>query len=221
MRSVIFDLDGTLADTSADLVMAANATFAGLGLAVRLDSRADAALAMRGGRAMLSEGFSRTGLAAGADLIERGYAALLDHYARDICRHSMLYPGAMDAVGQLSAMGYRVGVCTNKPEALAESLLLALGVRGAFGSLVGGDTLTVRKPDPAPFVESVRRAGGDPGRACLVGDTDTDHATARAAGVPSLLVTFGPGGGAVRGLAPDFLIPRFADLPAAVAALDL
>lgn len=221
MRSVIFDLDGTLADTSGDLVLAANATFAGLGVDARLDAQADAALAMRGGRAMLAEGFTRAGRSFDEAVITQGYAALLVHYARDICRHSQLYPGAMEAVGQLSAMGYRVGVCTNKPEALAESLLRALGVRGAFSSLVGGDTLPVRKPDPAPLFESVRRAGGDPARACLVGDTDTDHDTARAAGMPSLLVTFGPAGAAVGRLEPDVLLARFADLPEAVAALGL
>ncbi|MBW7921504.1 MAG: HAD-IA family hydrolase [Rubellimicrobium sp.] len=221
MRSVIFDLDGTLADTSGDLVRAANATFAGLGLAVRLDARADAGLAMRGGRAMLGQGLARAGLPVDAAVIERGYAALLDHYARDICRDSALYPGAMEAVGQLGAMGYRVGICTNKPEALADALLRALGVRDAFACLVGGDTLPVRKPDPAPLIESVHRVGGDPARACLVGDTESDHGAARAAGMPSLLVTFGPDGGAVRALAPDALVARFADLPDAVAALEL
>lgn len=221
MRSVIFDLDGTLADTSGDLVLAANATFADLGLGARLDARADAALAMRGGRAMLGEGFARAGVTPDEGVMEAGYARLLRHYARDICRHSVLYPGAMEAVASLRAGGYAVGICTNKPQELAESLLLALGVREVFGSLVGGDTLPVRKPDPAPFVESVRRAGGNPARACLVGDTDTDHGAARAAGVPSLLVTFGPGGDAVAALAPDVLLARFADLPAAVAALDL
>jgi len=221
MRSVIFDLDGTLADTSADLVQAANATFAGLGLAARLDAGRDAALAMRGGRAMLAEGLARAGLAAEEAVLAEGYARLLEHYARDICRHSVLYPGAMEAVEALSAMGYRVGICTNKPESLAEALLRALGVRDRFASLVGGDTLPVRKPDPAPLVESVRRAGGDPARACLVGDTESDHGAARAAGMPSLLVAFGPGGGAARALAPDVLLARFADLPGAVAALEL
>ncbi len=221
MRSVIFDLDGTLADTSGDLVAAANATFAGLALSVRLDPVADAGVAMRGGRAMLELGFARAGRPLEDAILIEAYPGLLDHYARDICRHSRLYPGAMDAVEELSAMGYRVGVCTNKPEGLAESLLQALGVRDSFASLVGGDTLPVRKPDPAPFIESVRRAGGDPSRACLVGDTDTDHGTARAAGAPSLLVTFGPGAEAVRALGPAHFIDHFTDLPATVAALDL
>lgn len=221
MRSVIFDLDGTLADTSGDLVAAANATFADMALSVQLDPATDAGVAMRGARAMLELGFARAGRPVEEAILTVAYPELLAHYARDICRHSHLYPGAIEAVGELSAMGYRVGVCTNKPEGLAESLLQALGVRDAFASLVGGDTLPVRKPDPAPFVESVRRAGGNPARACLVGDTDTDHGTARAAGAPSLLVTFGPGAQAVRSLGPAHFIDHFTDLPALVAALDL
>lgn len=221
MRSVIFDLDGTLADTSGDLIIAANATLAAMGLPVRLDPVADAQVAMRGGRSMLELGFARAGRSVDAAVIEAAYPELLAHYEQEICCHSVLYPGAMEAVGALSSMGYAVGICTNKPEYLAEALLQALGVRDAFASLVGGDTLPVRKPDPAPFHESVRRAGGVLRRACLVGDTDTDHHTARAAGVPSLLVTFGPGGHAVRALGPEVLLSRFADLPEAITALDL
>jgi phosphoglycolate phosphatase len=98
-----------------------------------------------------------------------------------------------------------------------------LGVRGAFASLIGADTLPVRKPDPEPFFEAVRRAGGDVKRSCLIGDTVTDHSTARAAGVPSVLVTFGPGSAngpaEVRALQPDALLDHFDDLPALAAKL--
>ena len=94
-----------------------------------------------------------------------------------------------------------------------------LGVRAAFGSLVGADTLPVRKPDPAPLIEAVRRAGGDPARSLLVGDTVTDRATARAAGVPSVLVTFGPGAEDVAALEPEALIGHYDELPGVVARL--
>ncbi|MCC7322170.1 MAG: HAD-IA family hydrolase [Rubellimicrobium sp.] len=224
MRSVIFDLDGTLADTSGDLIAAANAALAEAGLGPRLDPGADAGVAMRGGRAMLRLALARAGMDPGGAaeaLVERAYPRLLAHYEGAICRQTRLYPGAMAAVGRLGALGYRVGVCTNKPEALAERLLVALGVRDAFASLVGADTLPVRKPDPAPLIEAVRRAGADPRRACLVGDSDTDRATAAAAGVPSILVTFGPEGAALAALAPAALVAHFDDLPAAVEALAL
>lgn len=219
-RTVIFDLDGTLADTSGDLVAAANATFVELGLPTLLDPDADAGTAMRGGRAMLTLGFSRvTGFGEGD--IARAYPRLLAHYAGAIDIHTRPYPGAREAVEAIKAAGYGVGICTNKPEGLAETLLQRLGWRAAFGCLVGADTLAVRKPDPAPLWECVRRLGGDLARTCLVGDSDTDRKTAVAAGCPSLLVTFGPEGGKMAALQPEVLIDHFDQLLGAVERLGL
>ena len=195
MRSVIFDLDGTLADTSGDLIAAANGCFRDLGLGDLLGP-ADAGTALRGGRAMLRLGFSRAGGFGEGDVAGQ-YPRLLDRYREAICEATTLYPGVAAAVGALRAAGYRTGICTNKPERLSEVLMGRLGARHLFDSLVGADTLPVRKPDAEPFREAVRRAGGDPGRACMVGDTDTDRATARAAGVPAILVTFGPSSAAM------------------------
>lgn len=217
MKTVIFDLDGTLADTSRDLIAAANACFARRGLADVLDPVADAATAFRGGRAMLTLGCRRLGLAG--DTIDEDYAYLLDWYGDNIDRHTVMYPGAVAAIERLSARGYAVGVCTNKPEGLADVLLTRLGVRGHFASLIGADTLPVRKPDAAPFRAAVARAGGTLERSLLVGDTVTDRETARAAGVPALLVTFGPEGRAVAKLEPEGLLDHFDDLEAAVTRL--
>ncbi len=220
MKTVIFDLDGTLADTSRDLVAAANVCFAALGLGDLLDPVTDAGTALRGGRAMLALGFSRVQGFGPAD-VSRQYPLLLDAYAAGIDRHTTMYPGAMAAVERLKSMGYAVGICTNKPEGLAQELLTRLGVRDAFGALVGADTLAVRKPDPAPLWETVRRLGGDLARTCLVGDSDTDRKTAAAADVPSILVTFGPAGGDMAALNPAALLHHFDDLPDVVAGLGL
>lgn len=224
MRTVIFDLDGTLADTSGDLLAAANVCFEGLGMSVRLDPKTDAGVALRGGRAMLTLGIEReTGQAPETRLLNAQYPVLLDAYESAIDVHTVLYPYAMEAIEQLARDGFAVGICTNKPEYLAEILMTKLGVRDAFASLIGADTLPVRKPDPEPFFEAVRRAGGDTNRACLIGDTITDHSTARAAGAPSVLVTFGPGASAgqadVRALEPDALLHRYEDLPALAVKL--
>ena len=198
MRTVIFDLDGTLADTSGDLIAAANACFRDMGVGDVLDPARDAAVALRGGRMMLRTGLERLSRYDEAT-VDRYYPVLLEVYGGAIAHHSRLYPGAMEAVAELSARGLGVGICTNKPEALADQLLLELGVRGAFASLVGADTLPVRKPDPEPLREAARRCGGDPARTVLIGDSDTDRNTALAAGVPSVLVTFGPAGGDIGG----------------------
>lgn len=212
MRTVIFDLDGTLADTSADLIAAANHCFRGLGLGDLLDPEADALTAFHGGRAMLRLGFSRV---AGRDEAEvnRQYPVLLAAYEDGIDRQTRLYPGAAEAAEALRAAGFALGICTNKPEGLAELLMQRLGVRGLFGSLIGADTLPVRKPDPAPYLAAVERAGGEPGRSFLLGDTETDVATARAAGVPVALVTFGPEGRGIARLNPEALLDAYSDLP--------
>ncbi|MEJ6813330.1 MAG: HAD-IA family hydrolase [Octadecabacter sp.] len=218
MGTVIFDLDGTLADTSGDLIGAANACFRGLGLGNLLDPATDAGTALRGGRAMLRLGFSRVDGSGEAD-VDGQYQTLLDAYATDIDTHTFMYDGAMDAVEALKSNGFKVGIATNKPEGLAQTLLERLGVRDAFASLVGADTLPVRKPDPEHLFEAVRRAGGDPALCCLVGDTATDRNTALAAGVASILVTFGPSGEDMAALKPEILLDRYEDLPTIVERL--
>ncbi len=213
MRTVILDLDGTLADTSADLIAAANACFIRLGHGALLDPATDALTAFHGGRAMLRLGFSRLGSGGEAE-VDAQYPYLLTAYETDIDRHTRLYPGAIAAVEALREQGFATGICTNKPEGLAETLLTRLGVRGLFASLVGADTLPTRKPDAAPYLAAVDRAGGAVGRSMLVGDTDTDRKTATAAGVPVALVTFGPEGQGVARLHPEALLDHFDELPA-------
>ncbi len=204
MRTVIFDLDGTLADTSKDLIAAANACFLRMGHGEMLHPDRDAATAFRGGRAMLRLGMERLG----RDPAEANgqYQYLLECYEEGIDTHTVLYPGAAKAVERLSEEGFRVGICTNKPAALAELLLQRLGVRNLFGSMIGADTLPVRKPDPAPYIAAVEGCGGRLDRSLLVGDTVTDRETARAAGVPCVLVTFGPDGQGVDVLEPEALL---------------
>lgn len=211
MRTVVFDLDGTLADTSADLLAAANACFRDLGYGDMLTA-ADSLTAFHGGRAMLRLGFARLGTPDEA-LVDAQYPRLLAAYADGIDTHTRLYPGAVQAVEALRGRGFATTICTNKPEGLAETLVTRLGIRPLFDVLIGADTLATRKPDVAPYVAAVERAGGTVARSMLVGDTDTDRRTARAAGVPVALVTFGPEGRDIARLDPDALLDHFDDLP--------
>ncbi|MDF0598152.1 HAD-IA family hydrolase [Psychromarinibacter halotolerans] len=211
MKTVVFDLDGTLADTSGDLIAAANASFERLGHGALLDPVADAGTAFRGGRAMLRLGLERAG-ALDEATVDAAYPDLLDWYGENIDVFTTMYPGSVDAVDALRSAGYKVSVCTNKPEGLAETLLQRLGVRDLFDALVGADTLPVRKPEPAPYVAAVERAGGVVATSYLLGDTVTDRKTARAVGVPCALVTFGPDGHGVSKLEPEALLHGYEDL---------
>ncbi len=212
MRTVVFDLDGTLADTSEDLIAAANACFEGLGHGALLDPAADQLTAFHGGRAMLRLGFSRLDRATFEADVDLQYPNFLRHYGENIDVHTRLYPGAEAAVERLLSNGYRTAICTNKPEALAETLMQKLGVRGLFGSLIGADTLATRKPDAAPYLTCVERAGGSVEASFLIGDTETDVKTARAVGVPCVLVSFGPEGPGIARLTPDAMLDRYEDL---------
>lgn len=217
-KCVIFDLDGTLANTSGDLIAAANACFEGMGEAVRLDPRTDAGIALRGGKRMLTEGLTRAGRYS-ETRVEEWYPHLLEVYGGAIDRHTRMYPGAIDSVAGLRQAGYGVAICTNKPERLAATLLARLGVADLFDAVIGADTLPTRKPDVAPYWAAVEGCGGSREASVLVGDSDTDRRTASAAGVPCILVTFPPGAEDVHALKPEAVIDHFDELAGAVSRL--
>lgn len=217
--TIVFDLDGTLADTSGDLIAAANACFRAMGAGDMLDPRQDAATALRGGRAMLRLGLSRLGRAEDEAEVARQYPLLLGHYEQAIDVHSFLYPGAMEAVTRLKSRGFATSICTNKPEALARLLMTRLDALDTFDALVGADTLPTFKPDPAPYKAAVERAGGQVARSLMVGDSETDHKTARAVGVPSVLVTFWPGQPDIARLQPEATLDHFDALDDVVTRL--
>lgn len=212
-RVAVFDLDGTLADTAADLIAAANAALADLGFAGCLDASSDRATAFAGGRAMLRAGLAAQGVAEPGNLIESGFPKLLSHYEAGIAERTRLYPGVEPALDRLTARGWALAICTNKPVVLADLLLIRLGIRERFAAVLGADSLAVRKPDPLHLTETVLRAGGTPGRAVLVGDTTTDREAARAADIPCVLVGFGPEGRGISRLDPAGLIDDYAELP--------
>lgn len=211
MKAVIFDLDGTLADTSGDLLAAANVCFREMGHGDLLDADRDAGVALRGGRMMLTAGLKRVGHFQ-PEVVDAYYPMLLKAYGDAISVHTKLYPGAIEAIERLKATGYAIGICTNKPEKLADQLLRELGVRDVFEALVGADTLPVRKPDPLPLVETAKRLNAGPNQFLLVGDSDTDRNTAKAAGVPSILVSFGPSGEDMAALEPEALMHDYSEL---------
>jgi phosphoglycolate phosphatase len=184
---VVFDLDGTLADTAPDLAASLNHSLNALGRP-SIAPQSVRPLIGHGARALLRKGLLATG-GASDDLVETGFAIFLDHYRAHIALGSRPYPGVETALDRLAADGVALAVCTNKLESLTLSLLDAFGWSARFDAVVGGDTLSVGKPDPAPLHEASARAGG--GRTVLVGDSITDAETARAARLPFVAVSFG------------------------------
>lgn len=214
----VFDLDGTLADTAGDLIGTLNAILGREGLApLPLEQARD--LLGAGARALIQRGFFAAGEPLEPARLERLFEDFLAHYGEHLAETSRLYPGVLDALDVLESRGFRLAVCTNKVERHAVDLLDALGIGPRFSAIVGKDTFAFSKPDPRHITATVDKAGGDPARAVMVGDSRADVDAAKAAGIPVVGVSFGYTAVPMRELGPDRLIDHFEELPAAVAAL--
>jgi phosphoglycolate phosphatase len=213
--TLAFDLDGTLVETAPDLIGTLNRLLTARGLPPRPISAARH-LVGYGAVALLKDGFRE----AGADWDEAEQPALLAAFLADylvhICDHSHLYPGVEAALDRLAARGAVLCVATNKPTHLSLTLFEKLGLTDRFAAICGADAVSARKPDAAHIRETVLKAGGDPGRAVMVGDSITDVTAARATGVPVIVTTFGYTEIAPADLGGDALIDGFGELEAAV-----
>jgi phosphoglycolate phosphatase len=202
-KAVVFDLDGTLVDTAPDLAAATNHVLARHG---RRPVSVDEVRAMvgRGARKLIERGFARTGEPVDMAHMEDLYRLFIDHYRENIVAASRPFPGTVNVLERCREAGFVVGICTNKTEALSVMLIERLGLARHFGAIVGADTIGVAKPDPAPYRETVKRLGAE-GASVMIGDSETDILTARAAGVPVIAVTFGYTERPVASFAPDHL----------------
>ena len=144
-----------------------------------------------GARGMIERALVLEGRAAAPADVDALYASFVAHYAEHIADRSRPFPGVEPVLDHLAAAGYALAVCTNKLEWLSKKLLDALQLSGRFAAICGQDTFGIQKPDPQIFRATVMRAGGDPARAIMVGDSITDIRTARAAKVPIVAVDFG------------------------------
>jgi phosphoglycolate phosphatase len=184
---VVFDLDGTLLNTAPDLTTAVNHMLSEIGRA-QLSQEAVTRMIGGGMRLLMERALTATG-AVTSDLVNQALPMFLDYYEKHLAAKTRPYSGANKALDDLRARGAKLAICSNKPEHLTRKLLQAFAWNDHFAAVVGGDTLKARKPDPSVFWETIRRAGG--GRGVLVGDSITDVETAHAAGMPSLIMSFG------------------------------
>jgi phosphoglycolate phosphatase len=218
VRTVVFDLDGTLVDTAPDLIKALNFVLDREGLPpVPLASARN--MIGAGARRLIERGLEVEGRAASADDISRLTSDFIDYYADHIADGSRPFDGLEAALDDLGGRGYQFAVCTNKLEWLSKRLLDQLGLSARFAAICGADTFGVSKPDPVILQQTVARAGGQLASTVMVGDAGPDIGVARRAGIPVIGVEFGYTDVPIADLKPDLLIGHFSDLPAAVERL--
>ena len=216
--TVVFDLDGTLVDTAPDLIDTLNVVFAREGLPpLGYDDGRN--MIGGGARRMIEHALEFEGRVVSSGEIDRLLGDFVAHYADHVADRSRPFPGLDAALDTLAARGCRFAVCTNKLEGLSRLLLEALNLTHRFVVICGQDTFKIQKPDPEILYRTIRAAGGETERAVMVGDSGTDIATARAAGIPIVAVDFGYSEVPVGKLMPDRLISHFDQLAAAVTEL--
>jgi phosphoglycolate phosphatase len=217
-ETVIFDLDGTLVDTAPDLAAALNASLIEEGLApVTLTQVRH--MVGRGARVLIERATVAAGRQLPARRIDDLVGHFLEHYEANISAGSRPFDGVLPLLRDFTNRGVKLGVCTNKPEALSLKLLSHLGMKDFFPAILGADSRPWHKPDPRHLTETIAALGGEPGKAVLVGDSETDVRTARAAGIPIVLVSFGYTETPVEDLAADTVIDHFDALEQALAGL--
>ena len=216
--TIVYDLDGTLADTADDLVATLNSLLAKEGLAP-MSAESAGSLLGAGARVLIKRGFAASGRSLEPETIERLFGDYLEYYNAHIVVRTRLYPGADRALAAFDRAGWRQAVCTNKIERSAKLLIEKLGIADHFAFVCGQDTFGVGKPDAKPLLETIAAVGGSKVRAIMVGDSGTDIKTARAAGVPIVAVDFGYADTPVKELGPDRVISHFDELMAACDAV--
>jgi len=218
--TLVFDLDGTLVDTAPDLIDTLNVVFEREGLS---QVPYDEARALIGGgaKAMIIRGLAAEGRPVSPAQVQKLLADFIEHYSAHIADRSRPFPGVESMLMQLAAEKHCLAVCTNKLEKLSLKLLETLGLARHFAVICGQDTFGVQKPDPMMLRKTIDAAGGQTSDAIMIGDSETDVRTARAAGIPIIAVDFGYTMRPIAEFGPDRIISRFTDLPAAITELVL
>jgi len=210
--AVIIDLDGTLLDTVPDLAEAVNLAFRDLGRTA-LQQQQIAQYVGKGVEVLMHRALTGhlDGRVAEAQF-RPAIDAFMMHYTQVNGRHSRVYPGVLEGLEAMSAMGLRLAVVTNKPLSFTEPLLQATGLRKFFELVVGGDSLSRKKPDPLPMTHVSRQFGLPANQILAIGDSLNDALAARAAGMPVLAVPYGYNEGAdVNSLDVDAIVTTLSE----------
>jgi phosphoglycolate phosphatase len=214
--AIVWDLDGTLVDSAADIAASLNRLLAEQGLPALGYDRIRGMIG-EGVRTLIRRGLAAHEVTPDDDHLDSLVERFLVIYSELATESTRLFPGARGALKIFSEAGLQQAICTNKPEAITRQVLEGLGIAEIFDVVVGGDTLPCNKPDPLPLRTVLTGLGVSPEQALMVGDSAIDVLMAHAAGVSVAFVTFGYGPGPSHPYEADYLIDDFEDLPAVVA----
>ena len=216
--TIVFDLDGTLVDTAPDLIDTLNIILAREGMAPVPYEQGRVSIG-GGARAMISRALAAEGRQAAPAELDKMFVDFITHYSAHIADRSRPFPGVERALAHLANSNFILAVCTNKLEGLSRQLLDTLGLSRHFAAICGQDSFAVQKPDPVILTRTIAAAGGDANAAIMVGDSNTDVLTARAAGVPIIGVDFGYTEQPIEEFQPDCVISHFDELPGVIGPL--
>jgi phosphoglycolate phosphatase len=215
--ALVFDLDGTLVDSLPDLAATLATTLGEIG-APALPSETVRGMIGDGTTVLVARALAASNLPA--SLLNERLARFLALYEAAPARLTRPYPGVVETLCALWAAGRRLAVCTNKPQRATLAVLRRTGLDEFFATVVGGDVLAVKKPDPAHLIAALDGVGATPDDAIMIGDNEHDVAMAKAAGVPVILVRYGYHRVPLATLAADIQIDAFTALPQAIARLE-
>jgi len=217
-RAILFDLDGTLAHTAPDIADTLNILLDQEGIE---PFEIDAVTQMIGGGVslLLERALAARNLPRDKDRIADLFDRYVELYVPRAAQKTRLFPGVREVLDHHHQNDVKLGVCTNKPEGVSRSILEELDVLHLFGAVVGGDTLPVKKPDPAPLLAALEQLGCAPDHGLMIGDSAADADAAKAAGVCVILVTFGYTRTPVNELENHGLIDHFSEMHSVVSQL--
>lgn len=213
--TLVFDLDGTLIDTAPDLIRAANYVLEGRGIEPVSAERLLPEISF-GARHIIAAGLRFREISYTEPELDEMFESFQTYYADNIAVESRPFEGLTNVLEECLGQGATLAVCTNKRESLSRQLLDQLGLLRLFRGLAGRDTFPVCKPHPDHLLGAIRLAGGNPARAVMVGDSEVDISTAKAARIPVIGVTFGYTHIPVTQLAPDAVIDSYGEFRAAL-----
>ncbi|MGN8157398.1 HAD-IA family hydrolase [Salinisphaera sp. RV14] len=213
---MIFDLDGTLIDSAADIAAAVNAALRDHGIVI--DAAATRRFVGDGARKLIERVLDAHAVAATGTEIDALTAAFTARYQDRPCQDSVVFDGAGQALARLRADGRRLAVCTNKPQRIAEHVIAHLGLDEYIDVVIGAGVHPL-KPDPAPLRACLAALACDADAALYVGDMAVDRKAGHAAGLPVLLAAFGYAAAPVAELGADGVLTHWHDMPGAIAAL--